>query len=71
MADKLKPSTPAWHARQARWRHNGFSGSARMMQMQALAICQSSTATDAAKALADEIYIKASRLLTELKTRKP
>lgn len=56
--------------RQMIWQHNGFRGSARMMQMQCLAICQSKTATEEAKGLATHIYELAGQLAAELKTRK-
>lgn len=55
--------------RRAIWRHNGFLGSARMMQMQCQAIMCSPTATLEAKVRASEICAKARDLYELLRER--
>lgn len=69
MTDKLKSSSKAWIARQARWRHNGFIGSAKMMQAQCNAIIKSPTTTTDTKNLAAEIKLWAGTLALKLKER--
>lgn len=69
MADRLKPMTKAWHDRQRRHRHNGFSGSVKMMQMQLQGIIESDSTSAATKYIAGQM-LKTSYLLAEgLKTR--
>ena len=70
MADKLKPMTPAWIARQERWKHNSFHGHAAMMMQNARSILESRTATDEAKDIANRIYMLASQLKANLKDRR-
>jgi hypothetical protein len=69
VADKLKPSSEAFRKRQLIWKHNGFKGSAKMIEMQALAIVQSETATDKSKALAYKIVNDARNLGKSLNNR--
>lgn len=71
MTDRLRPMTPAWHARQERWRHNSFLGHARMMRMQCIAILSSKTTTDEAKQIAVRIEQDAELLAEALRIRKP
>lgn len=67
--DYLKPMTPQWHARQRNHRHNGYTGHARMMQMQARAIIDSDTTSLRAKQAAAIIYSTAIDLASALKER--
>lgn len=53
------------------WAHNGFRGSARMMQTQATSIMRSATATDEAKAQAAVVQREAVKLYELLETRRP
>lgn len=59
----------AWEKRQKIWRHNGFRGSARMMQMQCRSILDSETANKASKETATKILRLASDLYESLKLR--
>lgn len=70
MADKLKPASKAWHARQSRWKHNSYFGHAAMMEANARAILASTTATDEAKIIAARIKVDAVLLRYELRKRK-
>lgn len=56
--------------RQLIWRHNSFLGHAAMIQKTSETILQSLTATDEAKALADQINALSYKLSRALKTRK-
>ena len=49
------------------WKHNGFIGSATMMQKQCQAIFNSRTATDSSKELATKIYNIAKQLEISLR----
>ena len=66
---EYKPPSPGVRRRREIWRHNGFLGSARMMQMQCGAIMCSQTATHEAKVRASEICAKARDLYELLKER--
>lgn len=70
MVDRLKPMTPAWHARQRRWHHNSFHGHAAMMQQNCRSIIDSTTATDESKGLARQIARLADALRASLKIRR-
>lgn len=70
MADKLKPATAAWHTRQSRWHHNSFSGHCAMMRANTWSIMNSTTATDDAKRIAQQINNLTYSLAMALKTRK-
>lgn len=61
--------TKTWAKRQAVWRHNGFLGSAKMMQAQCIAILKSTTATDEAKQIAVRIETDARLLADALRSR--
>jgi hypothetical protein len=67
--DKLDHRSPAFVKRQERWKHTGFLGSAKMMEMQCMAIMASSTATYETKVRASEICAKARDLYELLKER--
>lgn len=69
MTDRLKVGTKAWHQRQRVWRHNAFSGSARMMQMQLQSILDSDSTTSETKFIAGQMLTKAEDLAKSLKTR--
>lgn len=68
--DPRHPKYKVWMAMQERWKHNGFMGSARMMQQQCRAILCSNTTTDEAKAIAVRIEQDAEMLGEALRTRK-
>lgn len=68
--DYLKPGSKEFYVRQSRWKHNSFTGHARMMQMQCQAILNSTTATDEAKAIAVRIENDAEMLGEALRTRR-
>lgn len=70
MADKLKPMTPAWIARQERWKHNSFHGHAAMMMQNARSIAEARTTTDETKDIANRIYALANQLKANLKVRR-
>lgn len=70
MTDRLKPMSKAWRDRQDRHRHNGFSGSARMMEMQLQAMLDFHTTTEQTKFFARQILEKVYLLKLSLKTRK-
>lgn len=69
MTDKLKGGTKAWHQRQRVWRHNAFSGSARMMEMQLLSIVNSDSVSSGTKHIANKILVIIPLLKEGLKTR--
>lgn len=69
MPDRLKPGTDAWNKRQAIHQHNGYTGYARMMLMQARAIMDSRSTTSASKELANRIANDAKALAESLKER--
>ncbi len=69
MTDKLANSTPQWHARQRRHRHNSFRGHTTMCQQNMWAIITSDSATEEAKKLAQRIHMLAEELEEALKTR--
>jgi hypothetical protein len=69
MTDRLKPMTKAWYARQRRHRHNGFSGSARMMEMQLQAMLDSDSTSERTKFYARTILDYVGPLKTSLKQR--
>lgn len=70
MTDRLKPMSKAWHQRQRVWRHNAFSGSARMMQMQLQAMIESDSTTDQTKFTARKILADVEHLKLSLKIRR-
>jgi len=53
------------------WQHNGFIGSAKMMQGQCKRIIASRTATPLAKSYATDILALSEKLTTALRTRNP
>lgn len=61
--------TEAWLKRQAIWRHNSFTGYARMTYANMSAILKSSTATDDAKRIANQIAVLTLQLENALKER--
>lgn len=69
MTDRLKPLTKGWQKRQNVWRHNGFMGSAKMMQSQCAAIINSETTTPGTKYLAQQIQNLAFDLGRKLRVR--
>lgn len=68
--DPLSYSNPAWHARQARWKHNSFFGHCAMARSNMQAILAASTTTEHSKALAAQIDVLAAELAETLKERK-
>lgn len=69
MTDKLAPGTKAWDARQRVWRHNAFTGHARMMEANLNSIIVSPSTTEGTKYIAREMLKKIPDLLSGLKTR--
>lgn len=69
MTDRLKPMSETWHDRQRRHRHNGFSGSARMMEMQLQAMLDSDSTSKKTKQIAAQMKLFISSLKESLKTR--
>lgn len=69
MTDKLKPMTKAWHDRQRRHRHNGYMGSARMMQMQLQDMLNSDSTSWTTKNIARQMLKDSELLAASLKTR--
>lgn len=67
--DKLKPMTQAWHDRQRRHRHNGFSGSARMMEMQLQNMIETNSTSIETKCIAQTMLNCIPALKAALKTR--
>lgn len=63
----MKPPSPK---RMAVWRHNSHIGCAVMMQGQCQNILSSPTATNEAKAAANEIYTQARVLEAALRTER-
>lgn len=59
-----------WFQRMERWRHNSFLGSARMMQMQSLAIINADTTTDETRQIAQQINTLSAKLYDTLKVRR-
>lgn len=69
MADTLKSGTKAWNQRQRVWRHNAFSGHARMMQMQLQAMANSDSTSWTVKNIARGMLKDVELLKKHLKTR--
>lgn len=67
--DPLKYSDPAWHKRQARWKHTSFLGHCAMTISNMQAISASQTATARSKQLAAQIGALAHELAETLKER--
>jgi hypothetical protein len=59
----------AWLKRQSVWRHNGYIGSARMMEVQCNSIIDASTTTSEAKEIAVRIRADARLLRIALNER--
>lgn len=59
----------AFYQRQRVWKHNGFRGSARMMQMQLNAIINSDSTDFGTKDIAREMMYLVEHLQDALKTR--
>jgi hypothetical protein len=60
---------PAWIARMRRHRHNGYSGHARMMEMQLRAIIESDSTSAYTKDIARTMLNDIPELKASLKTR--
>lgn len=67
--DPLTPDNPEWHRRQARHRHNGFTGCVAMAKTNMNSIMCATTTTHEAKKLASKIHSDLIQLGVELKTR--
>lgn len=69
MIDRLKSNTKAWQARQNRWRHNGFLGSAAMMRQQCRNMAVAKTTSVETKKIARDIWNKTLDLEISLRVR--
>lgn len=69
MADRLKPGSPQWVARNLRHRHNGFKGSVEMSLSQMRAIASAPTTTEISKQKARRIEDLLLSLRESLKER--
>lgn len=69
MTDKHKHGTAGWDKRQRVHRHNGFSGSARMMEVQLWAIIEANSTSRETKTIANNILKLIPELKLALKTR--
>ncbi len=69
MMDRLKPATKSWHKRQRIHRHNGYSGHARMMEMQLQAMLNSDSTSEYAKYVANCMLRYIPELKAALKIR--
>lgn len=67
--DPLKPGSEAWHKRQARHRHNGFTGTVQLCKGGMNAMIDASTTTEKAKILAGGVLTLLRELAEELKKR--
>jgi hypothetical protein len=70
MVDRLKAGSPAWLARQKRWRHNSFFGHIALAQANMRAILASETASARAKRQAESVLYSLNALKIALTERQ-